>query len=116
MVINVSAFDYSYDTSIVFEQNDFVNLDCVIASILHPILVAYRSNIKNPPHYLTGGIPSELTEEEYISILDKMIFSFDAVRKMGVSATDYQIVTEAHSEKIQAGLMLFGKYLRHFWD
>jgi hypothetical protein len=85
-----------------------------LAVITHPMLKQFKET--------THGYPNELTEEQWNSILDKMIWSFDQIandweEKFYVTndQVDYQGYT-TFKNQIQEGLDLFAKHYNDLWD
>lgn len=87
------------------QHNKYINpketwsLDWTIANFVYPRLKLFKK--------LNNGHPTNLSMEEWDEILDKMIFSFEELKKDFVVCKDEQ--------KIQEGLGLFAKYYRELW-
>lgn len=89
-----------------FPDKETWYLDYTIAKFTVPRLKRYKE--------ICNGHPCHLTSEEWHNILDKMIYSLEAVidDKAGFAYADNP--TEYY-EKIQEGLELFGKYFNDLW-
>jgi hypothetical protein len=86
----------------LIDDEEIYNLDTTIAAFVLPRLKAYRER------YATKGHPSELTNEQWCAIIDKMIAAFEA--HSGRRATPDDL------EAAQEGLHLFATYFGHLWD
>lgn len=96
------------------DKYDTWNMFRTLAVIIHPMLKQFKET--------THGYPNELTEEQWNSILDKMIWSFDQIatdweEKFYVTndQVDYQGYT-TFKNQIQEGLDLFAKHYNDLWD
>lgn len=92
-----------------FDPSETWNLDQTIANFVLPRLQHFRDNVH--------GHPSNMTEDEWMEVLDKMIFSFEA------SVYDYadlDVEDIAKQKKkfkiIQEGFELFGMHFMNLWD
>lgn len=124
-------------TDITIDRWDTWSLDYTLAMIIHPALVAFRAN--------HCGYPGSITPEEWIDILDKMIYAFGSILNYYELESEYisgepdwiitpnedggetwevgpddtwTVNTEKMKElntKIQDGLDLFAKYYRDLW-
>lgn len=89
------------------------SLDMAIAHYVHPRLKLFKR--------LNIGYPTYLSAEEWDEILDKMIFSFEEIKKdcMGCEISfddpDWKNKVVEYDSKIQEGLELFGKHFRDLW-
>jgi len=82
------------------------SLDTPIAANVLPRLKRYRAS--------TIGNPSGLTEEEWLGILDKMIYAMDKIAHQDDWVWQKDWAKE--SLKVQEGCELFGKYFQALWD
>ncbi len=85
-------------------RRELWNLDTTLAKVIHDVLVQFKG---------TGihGYPDSAGDEEHWNeILDKMIWSFEALTRCGLDNF------EADQVKIQEGLDLFAKHFRDLWD
>ena len=80
-------------------------LDFTLAKYILPRLIKFKENAE--------GHPSDITWEEYLIILDKMIWSFSYIIKEEYSSTleDY----EKEDKRCREGLHLFAEYFRSLW-
>lgn len=89
------------------------SLDKTLAKYIYPRLVKFKEI--NEMSY-----PSELkSHEEWHSILDKIIFSFDIIandKEVSMKNTNWFELTLEQDLKVQKGLDLFAKYFRNLWD
>lgn len=117
------------------DKYDTWNADDTLARIIHPLLVKYKEKLH--------GHPTQLTEESWGEILDKMIFAFyycieenepdfsgqekSNPKSKKLENGCYEIIFDgeniydleaekAHYEKVQEGLDLFAKYFRNLWN
>ena len=112
--------------SVHIDPYDTWNMDETLAHIILPML----KQLKETKH----GYPSDLTEEKWDEILDKMIFSFqskledwndqfygpwieDKSKSLGghFEFIDYDSMKE-YQERIDEGFRLFGAYYNSLWD
>lgn len=121
----------------VFGRKDTIDFS-TLGEIIHAWLVKFRDD------YIELGltsIPVGLTQEEYLDIIDKMIYAFADVepeysgeitshsdritdsqfRRVWVEVSDrdawgqYLRECDEHAEKVEEGLKLFGEYFRSLW-
>lgn len=86
---------------------DVFNLDYYLARKILKPLKAFRGSLE----VSGGGYPVETKSmEEWLGILDKMIFSF----QNEVDGNDNLGDTEKY-QKVQEGFELFGKYYQNLW-
>lgn len=90
-------------TYVKVSARDLWSVDSTIAKIVHPLLVEYRAN--------PMGYPATITDEEWIVILDKMIYSMKSL----VDDAFYS-AERGEVDIIQEGFELFGKYFTHLWQ
>lgn len=89
-----------------YSDADLWELDVHLAEIILPRLKSFRDMDKI-------GHPAGLTEEEWQNILDKMIYSFEALQNQ------YHVPlveSKAEAGKIEEGLNLFATHLCDLWD
>lgn len=84
-----------------WDDSDTWNLDYKIAEFTLPRLKRFKE--------LHNSYPVGLTEEEWIVIIDEMIYSFETTLNEDI---DYDKVDW---DKVERGYMLFGKYFRNLW-
>jgi len=78
------------------------DLDYEIAKWVLPRLKRFKE--------LCSGVPSNLTEQEWYGILDKMIVSFELIIRW---EDEWPIENDVITRE---GLKLFGEYFRALWD
>lgn len=91
---------------------DIYSLDYYLAKkILKPLQQFRKSLSENG-----GGYPCELKSmEEWLGILDKMIWAFEWIEK-DEYIEDWTVEKNIeYSKKAQEGYELFGKYFRNLW-
>lgn len=83
-----------------------------LTNIALPVLKDYRENMHGVPGIVCRkGEPLSKSVERWEQILDKMIYSFQAIHD------DENFINPPDVEKkIQEGLKLFAKYFRTLWD
>lgn len=86
-----------------FDDRELWSLDHTIAKFVLPRLIGFRE--------IKGGYPGTLTSEKWDAILDKMIYSMQAICDEWEGKYE-----KGGEEKIKKGLNLFAKYFRHLWD
>ena len=86
-----------------FSDRDTWNLDVTTAKFVLPRLKRFKE--------LTNGHPYELTWDEWLAILDKIIYA------LSVAASDkgYYELSVDEGKKVQEGFELFGKYYGSLW-
>ena len=137
MKVNIGPYRVKRKVSVEIHDYDTWNADHTLALIIHPLLIKFSEQ----PH----GYPADLTEDEWDTIIDKMIFSFscsldsdwedqfyintrlDSTESLDDSIKSLKIIDnfsdlkfdkegyEKFVEKIDEGLSLFAKYYRHLW-
>lgn len=96
--------------SVVIDDYDTWNVDVSLATIIHPLLVAFKTG----EHGYPSGFDSW---DDWQRVIDAMIYSFGQASehypKLGNSLApeDY----EKESEKLSEGFILFGKYYTNLW-
>ena len=80
-------------------------LDYTLAKYILPRLIKFKENAE--------GYPADITWEEYLIILDKMIWSFDYIIKSEYISNFDDI--KKNDDKCQEGLHLFAEYFRSLW-
>lgn len=86
-----------------FSDKDTWNIDVTVAKFVLPRLKRFKE--------LTNGHPHEITWEEWIEILDKIIYSFE----MASDDDKYYGLNITENEKVQEGFALFGAYYTSLW-
>lgn len=81
-----------------FDSTELWNLDVTMAKFISPRLKAFRDNLH--------GSPCNLAMEEWISILDKIIETFDNIC----------LDSQPNQHDPTEGLALFAKYYSYFWQ
>ena len=81
------------------------NLDINLAKYILPRLKRFKESVHS--------YPPNITFDEYIRIIDKMIWSFEFIIEDGTRYIPYE---EDNFIKCQEGLDLFAKYFRDLWD
>lgn len=90
------------------------NLDITLAEFALPRLRQFRKETIDP--HTVYGFPSNLTLEEWVVILNKIIFSFEMVaNKFGDEPFD-KVVYAKHELKYNEGMNLFKEYFRELWQ
>lgn len=107
MKVEIGPYGKSRKVEIQIDKWDTWNMDHTLALIIHPMLIQLRDT--------NHGYPSELTNEEWIEIQNKMIWSFEQIINDGQWDLSPEYYKE-HQNKVQEGLDLFGKYFRSLWD
>ena len=80
-------------------------LDYTLAKYILPRLIKFKENAE--------GYPSGITWEEYLIILDKMIWSFDYIIKSEYSRNYEEYKKE--DDRYREGMDLFSEYFRSLW-
>lgn len=83
-----------------FDDSELWNLDCTIAQFILPRLRVFKE--------FNDGHPSNITMEEWNTILDTMIFSFENIEAEPNFDNELEY-------KIQHGLYLFAHYFGNLW-
>ena len=98
-------FGYSLEQKVKvhIDKWDTWSMDHTLAHIILPML----KQLKATNH----GYPSELTEQEWDEIQDKMIWAFEQKIKDDM----YDSSAEEHA-KMEEGFRLFGEYYQNLWD
>lgn len=81
------------------------DLDFTLAKYILPRLIKFKE--------FTHGYPPSLTFEEYLKIIDKMIWSFEFIIE---DSTKFIPYNEDNYIKYQEGIDLFAKYFRDLWS
>lgn len=93
-----------------YSYYDLLNLDCTIADFVLPRLKAYK--LENIGH------PTNLSQEEWDIILDKMIYSFESCSSKEAFKDDFEFGSTEYSEhrkRVAEGLRLFGENFEALW-
>ena len=110
----------SRKVEIEVHKHDLFSLDMTIAELVLPLLLKFRENIMGFPTTISKeDLPSELSSLEdddriksWEWVLDEMIFAMDHISN-GRHFSTYNSEVE---ERVDAGLLLFGKYFRDLWQ
>ena len=102
MRVEIGPYEENRKIDIHIDKWDTWGMDHTLSLIILPMLIQLRDT--------NHGHPAQITEEEWIEIQNKMIWSFEEIMK-----DDFNFDKE-HNEKIQEGLNLFGKWFRDLWD
>lgn len=101
-----------------FSDKERINADITAAEFLYCLLTEFRKINKH-------SFPLGLTEDEWDSKLNQMIWSFGQLRKNYPAAPhpanyenvrEYREAAEIYQEKINKGFEAFGKYVGELWD
>lgn len=90
-----------------FDSTELWDLQITLAQFILPRLKAFKDN--------TGGHPLDITQEEWVSSIDRMIWSFEQI----VNDDNFKETLEerlAYNERIQKGLHLFAENFRSLWN
>ena len=90
-----------------FSDDETWSLDATIVIFILPRLKRFRDIIADG-----AGYPTDLTKDEWVSILNKMIEAFELMFK---ECIDGYIITEDDQKKINQGLHLFADYFQALW-
>lgn len=93
-----------------YSYYDIVSLDCTIADFILPRLKYYKEN--------NIGHPCDLSMEEWLTILDKMIYAFDSCSSNNAFEDNFEFNSpeyQNHREKIREGLKLFAEHFESLW-
>ena len=125
MKVNIGEYLNSEDKGervieIHIDDYDIWNMDHTLALIILPMLKKYKSTFHGiPSNFCYDQDETELPIEESKSmwnqILDKMIWSFEAIVKDDDLLQPKDKIVE-YNERIQEGLNLFAVYFRSLWD
>lgn len=86
-----------------FSDRELWNLDQTMAEFILPRIIRFKE---------IGGssVPSDLTQQEWINILDDIIYSMEAIKNQ------FDDISETYNdERVSKGTNLLGKYFTHFW-
>lgn len=111
------------------DNYDVWSMDVTLSKVILPMLKKLKEVKHGSPHIDDKDVPKNLrstsakplennwdTDEffhkrwEYV--LDEMIYAFEHIS----SADDIEYTRKAHIERMNKGLILFGKYYRALWD
>ncbi len=111
------TFPNDNDRVVQVEIHDYDNWDMfsTLALVILPALKSFRQSVNSYPY--------DLTHEQWLSILDNMIWAFEQIQP----GYDWQqlyyktggfdeVGCNEHANKIDEGLALFGQYYRDLWD
>lgn len=85
-----------------FDDSETWSLDSTMARFILPRLIRFRE--------INEGYPSTISEQEWNSILDKMILAFSLLASDAVYFT-----SKEDQEKIDEGMALFAKWYQSLW-
>lgn len=108
MKIEIGPYsDKERKVDIHIDNYDTWSMDHTLSLIIVPMLIQLRDT--------NHGYPNGISEEEWIDLQNKMIWSFEQIRDE--KQWDKPISEwDAHHKKVQEGLDLFGKWYLHLWD
>ena len=84
-----------------YSGDEIWSLYYTLSKFILPRLIAFRNSVASYPHDFTN-------EKEWIDTLNKMIYSFELIKREKIESTEEDL-------KVQEGLELFGKYFRDLW-
>lgn len=84
-----------------FSDADLWSLNDHLAELIVPRLKRFKKIVLSHP--------PDITYEEWLEILDKMILAFTLVQENHMLSADKQL-------SVDEGLQLFAKYFQHLWD
>lgn len=90
-----------------FSDKETWSLDYTIAKFTVPRLKRYKEICKGHPCYLTS--------EEWYDILDKMIYSLEAIINEHEGFVYHIDNRTEYYEKVREGIELFGKHFNDLW-
>jgi|APGre2960657404_1045060.scaffolds.fasta_scaffold303847_1 hypothetical protein len=117
--------------NIKIDSYDLWNMDRTLAMIIHPMLLKMKKDKHGSPAISDSDLPSDFVSQypdgtgddihirwEYV--LDQMIFSFEHIlddkwESELMDKHDWPAKSRDIHEKIQNGLVLFGKYFTALW-
>lgn len=112
---------------IEFIPEDFWSLDHTLSKVILPALVMFRKDLSGAPFVDQEDVPElmrikydalqdnqwDIDDERHFArwsyILDEMIYAFTSNVHMDDELENYGV------ERVQRGMILFGKYFRHLW-
>ena len=104
MKINIGPYpDNDEETRVIdiqIDKYDLWNMDHTLALIILPMLIEFRKG--------EIGCPADLSLDEWLGIIDQMIDSFAMIVFDDDDSMD--------DEKVNKGVLLFGKHFRHLWN
>ena len=96
-------------TLIRIDPHDTWSLDHTLAQIIVPCLKQFKDKLNGYP-VIDNSVSGLEAFENWKSILDKMIYSFEFICSEDFYNSDIS------PDKVQEGLDLFGKHYMHLWD
>ena len=105
MKVYIGAHKENRVMNVRIDKYDTWNLDHTLALIILPALKQFLKKLH--------GYPGDLSEKQWDDVLNKMIWSFEAILMENEKDDIYTI---EGNNRIQEGLELFGKYYRSLWD
>jgi hypothetical protein len=112
---------------IEFIPEDFWSLDHTLSKVILPALVKFREDLQGAPFVDQEDVPElmrikydapqdnqwDIDDERHFArwayIIDEMIYAFTSNVHMDDELENYGV------ERVQRGMILFGKYFRHLW-
>jgi len=106
-----------------WDDSDLWNLDYTVAKFVLPRLRVYRRCWSGLPDMMLlsdyPGISEDDLEDKWNEVLDDMIYAMEVLVNWDSFEFEVDMTTEAreaHRERVDRGLYLFGRYLRALWD
>ena len=116
-----TRFDY-----VKIDGDDIYSLDYKLSHVIHPALVKLRKdNVHSVPFVSSDDVPEELKleddspindvdikflEKRWHYVLDEMIYAFEKVKEDNII-----LLSREKRERVDNGLLLFGKYYCNLW-
>ena len=134
--VNKMIGDRERDVKVRIDPYDTWSMDHTLAFIIHPMLVQLRDtnhgffhpDAEDVPHIGKGdetdfGHSDTNAQDRYNWVLDELVWTFEQLKNDNdydlfyaeVSGWDKDAL-DAHNQRIQNGLRLFGRYYRSLWD
>ena len=116
MKINIGKFSKTSrkrNVKIETHDFDFWSLDHTFSLIITPVLIEFRDRYNN----FSSGTPSGLSREEWLVILDEMIWSFDQIaneEKDEPDPTDFGFLCSSEEKFQKCFLTPKGKVTHYF--
>ena len=89
-----------------FTSADTWSVDCSIVEFALPRIRMFRN-------YMPCGRPADLTDEEWINIVDKIIKGLDFYKR---GRCDGNTIGKKKEKKMEEGMKLFHEYFGHLWN
>ena len=95
-----------------YDDTAYWGLYSYLTDIALPVLKWYKTNAHGIPSMVCiEKEPMELSQKRWNNILDKMIFSFEIIKK------DENLIEPKEVQvRVDEGLVLFAKYFQCLWD